>query len=115
MTPAARAMPDQPYSPNDPWLGGMNGCQLAAACAGCFNTKAVAMAMKISTIVTLVITMAELKLADSLMPITRMSVIRAMTRNATTLNTPVTCGNVEGSTPFCLRIGAMVVSNSQRP
>src|SRR5208337_3696012 len=115
MTPAARAIPDHPYSPNAPWLGGMNGCQLAAASAGCFSTNEPAMAMKMSMIVTLVITMPELKLADSLMPITRMSVIRQITRKATMLNTPVTCGNVDGSTPLCFRIGAMVVSNSQRP
>src|ERR1039458_6214547 len=97
MTPAALAMPDHPYWPNAPWLGGMNGCQLAAASAGCLSTNAPAMAMKISTMVTLMMTMPELKLADSLMPITRMVVITPMIRNATRLNTPVTCGKLDRS------------------
>src|SRR5664279_3494196 len=100
MTPAARAMPDHPYSPNAPWLGGINGCQFAAASAGCLSTNALAIAMKISTIVTLMITMAELKSADSLIPITRMRVITPMIRNATRLNTPVTCGKVDESAPW---------------
>src|SRR5271157_399198 len=115
ITPAARAIPDQPYSPNAPWFGGINGCQFAAATVGCLSTNAPAMAMKIKTIVTLTITIAELKLADSLMPITRISVIRQITRNATILNTPVTCGNFEASTPFCLRMGAIVVNSSHLP
>ena len=38
ITPAARAIPDQPYSPNEPSFGGINGCQLAAATAGCLST-----------------------------------------------------------------------------
>ena len=47
------------------------------------------MPMNISTIATFTITMPELKLADSLMPITRMMVTPTMARKATRLNKPV--------------------------
>ena len=55
------------------------------------------MPMNIRTIASLTITMPELKLADSLMPITRMMVTAMMARKATRLNKPVWVGSVCGS------------------
>src|SRR2546422_5298629 len=71
MTPAPRRMPLHPYSPNLPAFSGMNGCQLAGF------TYAAPPTMTISTTASLTRTIAELTLADSLMPIT-MRIVTAM-------------------------------------
>src|SRR5208282_2662948 len=109
MTAAPRATPDHPKNPNWPVLGGMNGCQLALARLGCRITNIPAIPMNTKTMATLTITMAELKLADSLMPKTSTQVTKAIARNATTLNTPVACDNDAGSTfPVCRAIPSVV-------
>src|SRR5438128_1646173 len=57
-------MPLQPYSPNGPALGGMNGCQFA------LFTYAAPPRMTMMTTPTFTMTIAVLTLADSLIPIT---------------------------------------------
>src|SRR2546425_1090437 len=64
MTPAPRRTPLHPYSPNGPALGGMNGCQFAEL------MYAAPPRITISTTPTLMMTITELTLADSLTPIT---------------------------------------------
>ena len=51
------------------------------------------------TMPSLMITIAELKFADSLMPITRMVVIAMTMSTAMRLQMPVTCGNPASITP----------------
>ena len=63
-------MPVQPNWPKAPWFGGMKGVQFS----GCTNEAAAA--MKASTTAVLTKTMTALKRADSLMPMTRMTVTR---------------------------------------
>ena len=53
MTPAPRSMPLQPYSPNVPVLGGMNGCQFAG------SMKIAPDAITISTTATLMTTITR--------------------------------------------------------
>src|SRR5947208_737537 len=64
ITPAPRSTPLQPYSPNEPAFGGINGCQFAEL------TYAAPPRMTMITTPTLTMTIAVLTLADSLMPIT---------------------------------------------
>ena len=91
--PAPVAIPDQPKWPNLPALAGMNGCQLAGLMA------LAAPAMNSSTTATLTQTMTLLKLADSLMPITRRVVTTKMMSTAGRLNMAVTCDREAGSVP----------------
>ena len=74
MDAAALGIPPQPKFPF-PSGGGTKGCQFALATSGCWNRNQPPTTRKIQTIVTLMITTAELKLADSLIPITRMAVM----------------------------------------
>src|ERR1700689_3289222 len=92
MTLAPRAIPDQPYFPNCPALGGMNGVQFAQTWLLCLSANDPAIPMNMSTIETFTITIPELKFADSLMPITRIVVTAIMAQNATRLNRPFICG-----------------------
>ena len=65
-------MPEMPKLPKAPVLAGMNGCQFSV------RIKGVAATMKSKTTATLMITIMELKRADSLMPTTRMAVTSRM-------------------------------------
>src|SRR4029453_3922770 len=77
-------MPLQPYSPKVPVFSGMNGCQLAVL------TQNAPPMMTITTTATLMTTMAELTLADSLMPTTMSAVTSTAMITAGRLNTAVT-------------------------
>ena len=60
--------------------------------------------MKMPTMVSFTSTMTELKLADSLMPMTRMVVIARMANMATRLKTPVACGNADATTGIPVKL-----------
>src|SRR5690349_10602407 len=76
MTPAPRIIPLQPYSPNLPVFGGMNGDQYAEF------TNITPAAMIAMTTSTLRMTMTELTLADSLMPMTSSMVTKIVINTA---------------------------------
>src|SRR6185503_12944167 len=80
ITPAPRRMPLQPYSPNVPVLGGMNGCQLA------WSTNRAPAPITIRTTATLITTMTLLVEADSLTPTIKSAVTASVIKTAGTLN-----------------------------
>ncbi len=110
ITLAPLSTPDQPKWPKWPVFGGMNGCQLAAAIAGCLLTKIAASAMNTSTTETLIITIAEFRFADSFTPTTRIVVITRIASSATRLNAPVACGSVAGLIPAFWMAGRALLS-----
>src|SRR4029077_13043128 len=115
ITPAPRATPDQPNAPNWPRLGGTNGCQLDAAMDGWRKRYAATTAMNVSTVATFTNTIAELKLADSRIPTTRIAVTTAITRYAGRSLIPTGWGREVGSIPACWRAGPIVASRDQTP
>src|SRR5437763_9678339 len=98
MDAAAVGIPPQPKCPW-PSSGGTKGCQLALATCGCWNRYQPPTIRKIPTMASLMITMAELKFADYLIPITRIVVITMTMQTATRLNNPVACGRISALTP----------------
>src|SRR5450432_4301886 len=113
MIPAARKIPDQPNCPNSPVLGGMKGCQFAAVRLGCFMRKLMPIATKIISTQTFTITIPELKFADSLMPMIKITVARRMARKPKRLNVPKVCGRVDGSIPADFNLGIKDFTGSQ--
>src|SRR5580698_11570820 len=69
ITPAPRSTPDQPNSPKVPVFGGRNGVQFTRGSSGCFTSVEMPITRKITSTVTLMATINELKLADYFMPI----------------------------------------------
>src|SRR5262249_8642035 len=87
ITPAPRSTPLNPYTPNCPAFSGMKGCQFAEL------TYAAPPRITITTTATLMITIAVLTLADSLIPMT----IRIVT--ATVISTAGRLMNDSGLQP----------------
>ena len=81
MVPDAASTPDGPKCPHTPVLGGMKGCILAKCTCGRPNTITAA------TMPTFSATIAALNRADSLMPITRMTVMASIITPAGRLTT----------------------------
>ena len=71
--------------------------------------------MKTSSTATFTTTMAELKFADSLMPITRMTVTAAIPMNPNRLNTEVCVGSVAGSMLCAVSVFMTLFNSSQWP
>ena len=76
----------------------MNGCQFSFRVAGCCVAKIPAITTNKTTIITFMITMAELKFADSSIPITSRMVTTAIAAKAKRLNNPACCGRLARST-----------------
>ena len=82
--PPRASTPLQPYSPKVPVFSGMNGCQFAG------TMKNAPAPITISTTATLMTTMTELTVADSLTPKMSSAVTATVTSTAGRLNTAVT-------------------------
>src|SRR5450631_4127366 len=75
-TPAPLRIPEKPNEPNSPVFGGMKGCQLSVLMNPAQATR------NVRTTATLITTIHEVKLADSLTPTTSSVVTPATTTTA---------------------------------